>query len=518
MSYKPIVLVIMDGVGVSLEKEGNAVALAKLPNLRGINEKYFGTALQAAGLPVGIPWGEVGNSEVGHIAIGSGFVAYQDLPRINIAISNGTFFSNPVWEKAVNHAKNNQSAIHLMGLVSNGGIHSHMDHLFALLKMLSEKKFSGKVFVHAFTDGRDSPPQSAALFLEKLEKQIGKYGIGKIATISGRYYAMDRDKRQERTQLAFEAIARGRGEKAKNPKEAIENSYKKETTDEFIKPTVIGKPETARDGDAVIFFNFRPDRARQLTESFLKSEFKDLLFVSMTQYDKALPTRSVFPPEAVANPLAKIISDAGKTQLHIAETEKYAHVTYFLNGGREEQFSGEERILVPSSKVASYDLKPEMSCFEIRNKLIPKINSKKYDFIAVNFANGDMVGHTGNLEATIKAMEAVDECVGDVARATLKLGGALVITADHGNCERMVNLETGQVDTEHTVNPVPFWLASSNTMLASAKASLEVSGIIVGGILPDVAPTVADLLNLPKPKEMTGGSLIKTIGQQSFPF
>lgn len=518
MNYKPLVLIIMDGVGLSVEKDGNAVMLAKLPNLREISQHYPGAALQSAGLTVGVPWGEMGNSEVGHLAIGSGLVVYQNLPRINMAIRDGSFFKNPVWQKAIDHAKKNKSAIHLMGLVSGGGVHSHQDHLFALLELIAGQKFSGKVFIHMFTDGRDAPTQSAPLFLQELQKQIEKnnpVGGWKIASVSGRYYAMDRDKRWERIQPAFDAIVKGEGEKAKTADEAIHNSYAQKVTDEFIKPTVIEGAEGVKAGDSVIFFNFRPDRARQLTELFLNSKIKNLLFTSMTEYDKSFKTDVAFESQIVEMPIAKVISDAGKKQLHIAETEKYAHVTYFLNGGSEKEFPGEERILVPSPKVQSYDKKPEMSAHETTEKFLNALKENKYDFIVINFANGDMVGHTGNLEATIKGMEVVDECVGKIIKATLAAKGAVVITADHGNCEEMINLETGQIDTEHSVNPVPFWfIAPDNRYEEPIKTPAKVN---VSGILPDVASTVLEILNLPKPNEMTGSSLLQTINRQALP-
>lgn len=514
----------MDGVGLSAEKEGNAVMLAKLPNLRDISQHYPGAALQSAGLTVGVPWGEMGNSEVGHLAIGSGLVVYQNLPRINMAIRDGSFFKIPVWQKVLEHAKKNKSAIHLMGLVSNGGVHSHQDHLFALLELIAEQKFGGKVFIHMFTDGRDAPPQSAPLFLQELQKQIeknnpsspvGGFGGWKIASVSGRYYAMDRDNRWERVSLAFDAIVKCEGEKAKTADEAIHNSYAQKVTDEFIKPTVLEGAEGVKAGDAVIFFNFRSDRARQLTELFMKSKIKNLLFTSMTEYDKSFNVDVAFDAQVVEMPIAKVISNASKKQLHIAETEKYAHVTYFLNGGSEKEFLGEERILVPSPKVQSYDKKPEMSAYETTEIFLKALKENKYDFIVINFANGDMVGHTGNLEATIKGMEVVDECVGKIVKETIATKGAIIITADHGNCEEMINLETGQIDTEHSVNPVPFWfITPDNRYEEPIKTPVKVG---VSGILPDVAPTVLEILNLPKPDEMTGSSLLKTINRQALP-
>ena len=512
-SYKPVVLIIMDGFGLSSEKEGNAVAAAKMPNLRAISQKYKGTALQAAGLTVGVPWGEVGNSEVGHSAIGSGQVVYQNLPRINLAIKDGSFFENPVWQQAIDHAAKNKSAIHLAGLVSNGGVHSHMDHLFALLKLLSKKKFKGRVYIHMFTDGRDTATQATPLFLKELNEQIKKYKIGEIATLGGRYYAMDRDQRQERTQMMFDAMTQGNGEESESAAKAVEDSYKQEITDEFIKPTVIKKEGVVKENDSLIFFNFRPDRARQITEAFIKSNIKNLFVASMTQYGESFNIPIAFPLQIVENPIAKVISDNGEKQLHIGETEKYAHITYFLNGGTEGSFPGEDRILIPSPKVASYDLKPEMSAKEVSEKAVEAINKNKYDFIAINFANGDMVGHTGNLNAVIKGLEAVDEAVGKIVDAALAAGGAVAITADHGTCEQMVNLETGRKDTEHTVNPVPLWLVGSG-FEAPGDVDIEILDNQVGGILPDVAPTVLEMLELPIPKDMTGSSLLQVIFKQ----
>ncbi|MDP2695659.1 MAG: 2,3-bisphosphoglycerate-independent phosphoglycerate mutase [bacterium] len=512
--YKPLVLVIMDGVGLTEQKSGNALASAKLSNLRHISRSYPGTALQAAGLTVGIPWGEVGNSEVGHIAIGAGLIMYQHLARINQSISSEEFFKFPIWDKAIEHAKKNKSAIHLAGLLSDGGVHSHQDHLFTILQLLSDKKFSGPVFIHIFTDGRDAPTQSAPGFIRSLERKTEELGLGKIATVIGRYYAMDRDRRVERIQVAYDLMVSGRGQQFVSPIEAVETSYNEKVTDEFIKASVMIVDGEAvgsvKDGDAVIFFNFRSDRMRQLAGSFIKSSLKDLFILSMTQYDQNFEIPTVFSPESVPHPLAEVISSAGKKQLHIAETEKYAHVTYFFNGGQEKPFVGEDRILVQSPKVASYDKKPEMSARELTKRLVEGIEQQKYDFIVANFANGDMVGHTGDLKATTKAMDVVDECVGVVMKATLAAGGALLITADHGNCEEMVDLETGKMDTEHEVNPVPFWLVADDK---KGEAVIDTK-INIGGILPDVAPTILELLDLPVPPEMIGTSLLKVIFRQ----
>ena len=512
-----VVLVILDGVGISYEERGNAIMAAKKPNLDEISRYYPGTALQSYGMAVGVPWGEVGNSEVGHLTIGSGQAVYQDLPRINASVQDGSFFKNPAWQKALEHAQKNNSAVHLMGLVSNGGVHSHMNHLFALLKFFSEKKFAGPVYIHVFTDGRDAPTQSAPVFIKTLQDNMARYKIGKIATVSGRYYAMDRDKHWERIQMAMDAIL-GKGEKAKSAEEAIQNSYAQKITDEFIKPIAIsgkqGDPIGALgENDAMILFNFRPDRARQLTEALLlvKKDFKNLFLASMTQYDKDFKIPIAFPIEIIENSLAKLISQAGKKQLHIAETEKYAHITYFLNGGVEEPFSGEERALIPSPKVAGYDQKPEMSAYEVAEKTVEAIQSKKYDFIALNFANGDMVGHTGNLQATIKAVEILDECLGKIKNAVLETNGAMIITADHGNCEEVINLETGEIDTSHSTNPVPFWIVE--TTIKKDFGELKKTDVPTTGILADVAPTILELLKISQPKEMVGKSLFGKIGR-----
>lgn len=516
--YHPVILIIMDGVGISREERGNAVLAAKTPYLQKISRVYPGAALQASGSEVGLFWGEMGNSEVGHLNIGAGLIVYQSFSRIQFSIQDGAFFKLKVWDEVIEHAEKNKSAIHLAGLISNGGIHSYIDHLFALLKLLAEKKFKERVFIHFFSDGRDTSPQSALIFLEELQKQINYYGVGKIATVSGRYYAMDRDKRWERTQLAFSAISEGKGEKAKSAKEAIEQSYKQNITDEFIKPTVIIDKDNQPVGkvdknDAIIFFNFRPDRMRQLTESFIKSGIKNLLLASMTEYDKTYSIPLAFPPQTIEMPLGKIVSDAGKKQLRVAETEKYSHITYFLNGGQEKLFKNEDRILIPSPKVPSYDQKPEMCAQEITAETIEALEKEKYDFIALNFANGDMVSHTGDFKAAIQAMEIIDKCIGKIQSAIEKYSGSMVITADHGNCEEMINLATDKIDTEHSTNPVPCWIVTPFNKLKNAAQKISEPAsepIIPAGILADIAPTILELLGLGKPKEMSGRSLLDT--------
>jgi len=528
MSRKPTVLVILDGFGISQEKLGNAIALAKTPNFTSISENYQGMLLRSSGTEVGLSWGEMGNSEVGHLNLGSGLVVYQHLPRINLAIQDKSFFALPAWKKAVAHAQQNKSNIHLMGVVSNGGVHGHLNHLLAVLKAIKDLKFKGSVFIHMFADGRDASPQSAVVFMSILKDEIKKIKIGEIASVSGRYYAMDRNENWDRTQKAYNCMVSGEGQKVKDAEQAIADSYAKEINDEFIEPTIIVGDDDQpagiiQDNDAAIFFNFRPDRARQITQAFVEPEFtkfsrkkiNNLLFVTMMDYGVNYPIEVAFPPQHITYPLARVISDAGKKQLHIAETEKYAHVTYFLNGGVEAPFPGENRILISSKNVVSFDMKPEMSAYEITERLIKELKGEIYEFIAVNFANGDMVGHTGNLKATIKAIEVLDECIGKIEKEVLKAGGALLITADHGNAEEMINLATKEIDKEHSTNPVPFWILGENYRLASGQetpASNE-----PGGILADVAPTILELLEIPQPSDMTGASLLHVASRCPFP-
>ncbi len=525
---KPLLLIILDGVGISFEKKGNAITLAKIPNLKYISKNYPGTTLRASGTEVGLSWGEMGSSEVGHTNIGAGLVVYQNLERINIAIKDNSFFNLPAWKKAVEHAEKNNSAIHLMGLVSNGGVHSHIDHLFAAIKALNDLKFKGCIFVHFFADGRDTAPRVALKFLKIINEKIKKFKNVKIATLIGRHYAMDRNENWNRTKLAYDCLTGGIGDKINNLEQAIINSYNKNILDEFIEPAVICDKREAlmgvvKNGDAAIFFNFRADRARQLTQAFVLPEFhnfsrerrlNNLLFITMTDYGIEYPVDIAFPPQHITNPLAKIISDAGKKQFHIAETEKYAHITYFLNGGKKEPFSGEDRILIPSKEVASFDKKPEMSAYEITEKLILELQNQKYDFLAANFANGDMVGHTGNLKAAIKAVEVLDECIGILMKEILKLNGTMVITADHGNVEEMINSETGEIDKEHSINPVPLWIVCPNNKKTAGKNSTQIAP---QGILADVAPTILEIMDIPKSKEMTGTSLLNIISDCPLP-
>jgi len=527
LKKRPVVLVILDGWGVAPPSRANAISQAKTPVMDKLISTYPTMTLQASGESVGLPWGEMGNSEVGHMNIGAGKIIYQDLPRINKAIIDKTFYKNKVLLEAVKKVKENNSKFHLMGLVSTGGVHSSLDHLFALLEFCQMEKLKN-VYLHCFLDGRDTPRNSGENFITKLEAKIKELGVGKIASLSGRYYAMDRDNRWERIKKAYLAITKGESEqKFTDPLEAIKKSYQNNIFDEEFIPTVItdknGKPlAKVENGDSVVFFNFRADRARQLTKAFVLPGFskfergeylKDVYFVTMTEYEKNLPVFVAFPPEEVKNPLAKVIADYHLKQLHIAETEKYAHVTFFINGEREEAFPGEDRILVPSPSVSSYDQKPEMSCRKITERLISEINTGKYDFCVVNYANADMVGHTGVFPAIIKAIEAVDECLGQLVAAVLDIDGALVITADHGNAEEKIDLQTGFIIKEHSTNPVPLIIVAKeweNHPTALALGN-DLSSLTPIGLLSDVAPTVLALMGLEKPKEMTGQNLLKYI-------
>ncbi len=504
-----MVLAILDGFGISEEERGNAVRLANKPNFKKISENFLGTALHASGIEVGVPWGEVGSSEVGHTNIGAGLVIYQNYPRISLAIQDESFFKIPVWDEVVQ-----KPSVHLFGLLTNSGIHAHVDHAIGLLRMLSQRKYKGEVFVHAFTDGEDAPPKSAAIFLEMVEKEMATLKIGKIASITGRYWAMDRNKNWDRTDRTIACMMEGTGVTAESAGEALARAYQNNISDELIEPTVIvgknGQPiGLLKKSSAAIFFNFRPDRARQITEKM--SKIDGLLLVTLTQYEEKLPVKVAFPPQYITHPLARVVSDAGKSQFHIAESEKYAHATYFFNGGIEEPFPGEDRNTVPSPAVSEYDQRPEMSAYEITDRILAALEKQKYDLIVVNFANGDMVGHTGNLKAATKAVEVLDECIGKIASKVLALDGNMIITADHGNCEEMIDLSTGVADTEHSTNPVPLFIVGN---AYSAKEKPFHHGE-PAGILADVAPTILEIMQIPQPKEMTGKSLLKNIGRLS---
>ena len=508
MKDKLTMLMILDGFGENKEEKANAVKLANTPNIDKLMKTCPTTDIHTSGLDVGLPEGQMGNSEVGHTNIGAGRIVYQELTRITKSIEDGDFFTNEEFIAAIENCKKYNSKLHIMGLLSNGGVHSHIRHLFGLLELAKRRDFED-VYVHCFMDGRDTAPSSGESFISELEEKMKEKGVGKIATITGRFYAMDRDKRWQRVEKAYNALVRGEGEKATSTIGAVESSYQKEIFDEFIEPTVIVNGETpiATIGkhDSVIFFNYRPDRAREITRTLVDKEFNefevekdlDLYYVCMTSYDETMPNVHIaFKKEELKNTFGEYISKHGLTQLRIAETEKYAHVTFFFNGGEEKQYPGEDRILVPSPKVETYDLKPEMSAYEVTDKVVEAINSKKYDCIILNYANPDMVGHTGVLEAAIKAIETIDECVGKVIEAVNNQDGVLLITADHGNAEQMIDYKTGEPHTAHTTNPVPLILVG----MENAK--------LREGRLADLAPTMLDIMNLEKPAEMTGESLI----------
>ena len=503
MAQKPVLLMILDGFGIA-PKEGNAIAAANKPNL----DRLFGgspiTQIGASGMDVGLPDGQMGNSEVGHTNIGAGRIVYQELTRITKSIQDGPFFENEAFVSAVENAKNNGGALHLIGLLSDGGVHSHITHLYGLLE-LAKRRGLTKVYVHALLDGRDVPPSSGKDYVEACAKKMGELGVGEIATVMGRYYAMDRDNRWERVEKAYAAMVYGEGVQAGDPVQAVADSYAQGVTDEFVVPAVCSRSGKIQANDSVIFFNFRPDRAREITRTFVDPDFSGferqngffpLTYVCMTQYDATMPNVQVaFKPESLVNTFGEYISQKGLKQLRIAETEKYAHVTFFFNGGVEKQYEGEDRILVKSPQVATYDLQPEMSAYEVTDKLVDAIHSKKYDVIILNYANCDMVGHTGVFDAAKAAVEAVDQCVGRVTEAVAQEGGVTLITADHGNADKMVD-EDGSPFTAHTTNPVPFCVVGYPCKLRE------------GGRLADIAPTMLQILGLPQPKEMDGKSLI----------
>ena len=509
MKDKLTMLMILDGFGDNKNKDGNAIQLAKTPNIDRLMKKYPNTDIFTSGLHVGLPEGQMGNSEVGHTNIGAGRIVYQELTRITKSIEDGDFFSNAELIGAIDNCKKNHTKLHILGLVSDGGVHSHIRHLYALLELAKRRDFED-VYVHCFLDGRDTPPASAENYILKLQDKMKEKGVGKIASISGRFYAMDRDKRWERVKKCYDALVLGEGNKESSSVKAIEDSYQKETFDEFVEPTLIcngNEPiATISKNDSVIFFNFRPDRARQITRALVDPEFNEfetkkmnLYFVCFTSYDETMPNVHIaFKKEPVKNTLGEVISKNGGKQLRIAETEKYAHVTFFFNGGEEKQYEGEDRILVPSPKVETYDMKPEMSAYEVTEKVIEAINSKKYNCIILNYANPDMVGHTGNLPAAIKAIETIDECVGKVVEAINAQKANLLITADHGNAEQMIDYKTGEPHTAHTTNLVPL-------VLVSEKETVKLKE----GKLADLAPTILDLMGIEKPEEMTGESLIE---------
>lgn len=511
MNKRLTVLMILDGFGINEKKEGNAIANANKPNIDSIMSKYPCTKGYASGLAVGLPDGQMGNSEVGHLNMGAGRIMYQDLTKITKSIADGDFFENKKLLAAVENCKKNNSSLHIYGLLSTGGVHSHIEHIYGVLKLAKMHNLE-KVYFHAFLDGRDTPPTSGKGFLADLEEEMEKIGVGKIATVSGRYYAMDRDKNWDRLEKAYRALVLGEGNKAESAQACMEASYAEGVTDEFVIPTVItqnGEPTAVIDeNDSIIFCNFRPDRAREITRSFCDEVFDyferpkgfmKLTYVCFTDYDATIENKLVaFEKEIPHNTLGEYVSSLGLKQLRLAETEKYAHVTFFFNGGIEEPFEGEDRILIPSPKVATYDLKPEMSAYEVTDALVENILANEKDLIIINYANPDMVGHTGVMEAAIKAVEAVDTCLGRVMDALVKVGGQMFLCADHGNSDQLVDYETGKPFTAHTTNPVPFVIVNCP----------EAKGIKEDGKLCDIAPTILDMMGIEQPKEMTGHSLL----------
>ena len=509
MNKTPTTLIIMDGFGIAPPADDNAVTLAKTPVLDKLFQEYAHTTLSASGLDVGLPAGQMGNSEVGHTNIGGGRVVFQDLPRISRAIEDGSFFKNEAYNQAMDNCLEKGTSLHLCGLLSDGGVHSHIEHLFALLQMAKDKGLT-KVYVHCFLDGRDVSPTSGKGFVQALADKCAQLGVGRIATVMGRYYAMDRDNRWDRVEKAYRAMVAGEGTTDICPVSAVEKSYAADVTDEFVIPTVItenGAPvATVSEGDSVIFANFRPDRARQITRAFVDPDFNGferkffpLYFVCMTQYDKTMPNVEVaFKPQILTNTLGEYLSKHGLKQLRIAETEKYAHVTFFFNGGVEKVSEGEDRALINSPKVATYDLQPEMSAPEVTDTLMKKLDSGDLDVVILNYANCDMVGHTGVIESAVKAVETVDACIGKVTDKILSMGGAMLVTADHGNADQMIDPETGGAFTAHTTFPVPFIVIGCGDVKLRS-----------GGVLADIAPTMLDILELEKPAEMTGTSIIE---------
>ncbi|WP_078414241.1 2,3-bisphosphoglycerate-independent phosphoglycerate mutase [Priestia abyssalis] len=510
MSKKPVALIILDGFACRQETKGNAVAQSKKPNFDRFWNEYPHAQLTASGEAVGLPEGQMGNSEVGHLNIGAGRTVYQSLTRVNVAIREGEFEQNETFLGAMNHVKQNGTNLHVFGLLSDGGVHSHIEHLYALLRLAGQEGVKN-VYIHGFLDGRDVGPQTAKQYIDALNEKIEEYGIGEIATLSGRYYSMDRDKRWERVEKSYRAMVYGEGPTYHDAYECIEDSYNNGIFDEFVLPSVMVKENsepvaTIQENDAVIFYNFRPDRAIQISNTFTNDDFrsfdrgpkhpKNLYFVCLTHFSETVDGYVAFKPTNLDNTLGEVLSQNGLTQLRIAETEKYPHVTFFMSGGREAEFPGETRILIDSPKVATYDLKPEMSAYEVTDALLGEIEADKHDAIILNFANPDMVGHSGMLEPTIKAIETVDECLGKVVDAILAKGGTAIITADHGNADEVVTLE-GNPMTAHTTNPVPVIVTKQGVELRE------------DGILGDLAPTVLKLLNVQKPKEMTGQTLIK---------
>jgi 2,3-bisphosphoglycerate-independent phosphoglycerate mutase len=516
---KPVVLVVLDGWGISNNSKGNVLKETSLPTIEKLNNHYPMTTLQASGISVGLFWGESGNSEVGHMDLGAGKIVYQNLPRITLSVQDRSFFSNPALSKTMEAVKERGSNLHLMGLIGQGSVHSYMEQFYALLEMAKEKGLDNKVFIHAFTDGRDSPPTSGIRTIQDMQDHIKSLGIGKIASLCGRNWAMDRNNNWDRVEKAYRLITEGKGIEISDPTKGLHESYLKEITDEYIEPSVVvenGKPVAiVKDEDAVIFFNFREDRARELTKAFVLPGFepfnRSLLkidFVTMVEYENDLPVTVAFPPIILDGGLGQVLSEHKLKQLRIAETEKYAHVTYFFNGGKEDPWPGEDRILVPSPAVSRFDESPEMSAALITEKVLGAIEEEKYDFILMNYANADMVGHTGNEKACVVAVQAVDKNLSQLIPAVLKKGGCLLITADHGNVEEIKNYHTGQINTEHSTNPVPLWFVTAKNHRNKNSEEIVRQQSEVGGLLSDIAPTVLEILNVEKPSDMNGESLL----------
>jgi len=548
-SSKLVLLIVLDGWGIAAPGPGNAISLANTINMNRFWASYPHTQLSASGESVGLPHGEVGNTETGHLNLGAGRIVYQDLQRINMSIADGVFFQNETLISAINHAKENNSNLHYMGLIGAGGVHSNIEHLYALIELAKKQNFD-RLFLHLFTDGRDSPPTSAKTYVAQIRDVISKLGVGQIASIMGRYWAMDRDLRWDRTAKAYFALTEGRGDLVKTPEEAIDRSYSEGKTDEFIEPSIIAGSDSkplaiVRDNDSVIFFNFRIDRPRQLSRAFVFDNFetanlsagfdpyqvkyakthlpitpvgiqipfergpklKNLFFVTMTEYEKQIieaGAKAAFPPETVKIPIGRVISEAGLRQLRASESEKERFVTFYFNGQQEIPFDGEDRLIVPSPKVTTYDLKPEMSARELTDSVLTKLRDVgDYKFVLINFANADMVGHTGNIGATVKACSVIDECLEKLLSWILAYGGTMLITADHGNAEEMIDAQTGQIETEHSSNPVPF--------IALSKYLLGRSQVLTSGILADVAPTILHILGLEVPGSMTGRNLLDSL-------
>ncbi len=520
---KPLVLMILDGFGISFLKDGNAVAAAPMPRFQEYLRAYPSAALRASGIEVGLPWGEVGNSEVGHKNIGSGRVIYQPLPQITLAVQDGSFYENVAFQEAADHVRAQPGAeLHLMGCVSTGGVHSHLDHLIALLEFAKRQKIGKQTAVHAFLDGRDAPPQSAAEFLTTLDETLARSGAS-LASLIGRASAMDRNNNWDRTKAAYDLLVERKGTVFATWKEALASSYDKKPSDEYAQPSVIGNQDAHRikNGDAVIFFNFRPDRARQLTHAFVTKKFEkfqvarftDLAFITMAAYESGLPVTVAFPEQWADVPVGRVLADQGLKQLRIAETEKYAHVTYYFNSGRENPFPKEDRVLVPSPNVKDYVKTPHMSAEAITDRVVQEIQKGKYDVIVMNYANPDMIGHTGNFKAAVEALTFLDGQIARVAEATLATGGAVLLTCDHGNAEEMKNPQTGAVVTDHSANPVPILYVAPNNKQDPPKDEEVVTQLLGNplGVLADVGPTLLEILGLPKPKEMTAQSLLASL-------